>query len=79
MSAVEAVEIRRLKTSRGAAPSDTNDFAYRVLILLNLFRLTIGTVLLVVFYVVERPRIVGETDPNLAWAALLGMLGVGCI
>jgi two-component system sensor histidine kinase PilS (NtrC family) len=22
---------------------------------------------------------VGETDPNLAWAALLGMLGVGCI
>jgi two-component system sensor histidine kinase PilS (NtrC family) len=79
MSAVEAVEIRRLKTSRGAAPGDTNDFAYRVLILLNLFRLTIGTVLLVVFYVVERPRIVGETDPNLAWAALLGMLGVGCI
>jgi two-component system sensor histidine kinase PilS (NtrC family) len=78
MSAVEAVEVRRLKTSRGAAPSDTNDFAWRVLILLNLFRLTIATVLLGVFYLVDSPRVVGETDPALAWMALLAMLGVGC-
>src|SRR5947207_4563939 len=76
MAAVEAFEGRRPKTGRGAAIADTSDFAWRVLILLNLFRLTIGTVLLVVFYVVA-PRIVGETDPNLAWIVLLGMRGIG--
>jgi two-component system, NtrC family, sensor histidine kinase PilS len=78
MSAVDALEIRRTKAARGAPATDAGDFAWRVLILLNLFRLTIGTVLLVMFYVVERPRIVGETDPNLAWGSLLGILGVGC-
>jgi two-component system sensor histidine kinase PilS (NtrC family) len=78
MSAVEAVEVRREKTRHAAAVSDTGDFAWRVLILLNLFRLTIGTVLLVVFYVIESPRIVGEADPKLAATALLGILGVGC-
>src|SRR5262252_1432403 len=78
MSAVDALEIRRTKAARNAPAADAGDFAWRVLILLNLFRLTIGTVLLVMFYLVERPRIVGETDPNLAWGALLGILGVGC-
>jgi two-component system sensor histidine kinase PilS (NtrC family) len=77
MSAVDALEIRRTKAARSAPAVDAGDFAWRVLILLNLFRLTIGTVLLVMFYVVERPRIVGDTDPNLAWGALLGILGVG--
>jgi two-component system sensor histidine kinase PilS (NtrC family) len=76
----EALEVGRPKPVRGAAAvADAGDFAWRVLILLNLFRLTIGTVLLIVFYVVEQPRVVGETDPTLAWAALLGMLGVGCV
>src|SRR5262249_8352858 len=79
MSAVEAVEVRREKTRHAAPISDTGDFAWRVLILLNLFRLTIGTVLIMVFYVVESPRIVGEADPSLAATALLGMLGVGCV
>ena len=78
MSAVDALEIRRTRGVRNAPGADAGDFAWRVLILLNLFRLTIGTVLLVMFYLVERPRIVGEADPNLAWAALLSMLGVGC-
>jgi len=78
MSAVEALEIRRTKGARSAPTAEAGDFAWRVLILLNLFRLTIGTVLLVMFYIVERPRIVGDTDPNLAWLALLGILGVGC-
>ena len=79
MSAVDALEIRRTRSVRNAPAADAADFAWRVLILLNLFRLTIGTVLLVMFYLIERPRIVGEADPNLAWAALLGMLGVGCV
>jgi two-component system, NtrC family, sensor histidine kinase PilS len=74
----EALEIRRQKPVRGAAVADPEDFAWRVLILLNLFRLTIATVLLGVFYLVDAPRVVGETDPALAWMALLAMLGVGC-
>jgi two-component system sensor histidine kinase PilS (NtrC family) len=78
MSAVDALEIRRTKAARSTPAADAGDFAWRVLILLNLFRLTIGTVLLVMFYIVERPRIVGDSDPNLAWGALLGILGVGC-
>jgi two-component system sensor histidine kinase PilS (NtrC family) len=78
MAATEALEVSRPKPVRGAVVAATSDFAWRVLILLNLFRLTIGTVLLVVFYVVDRPRIIGEADPNLAWATLLAMLGVGC-
>ena len=74
----EALEVRRQKPVSNAAAANSGDFAWRVLILLNLFRLTIGTVLLVMFYLVDRPRIVGDTDPNLAWEALLGILGVGC-
>ena len=50
-----------------------------MLILLNLFRLTVGTLLLIVFYMVEKPRIVGDADPALAWAVLVGMLAVGCV
>src|SRR4029079_19430074 len=79
MSAVDALEIRRTRSVRNAPAADAADFAWRVLILLNLFRLTSGPVLLVMCYLIERPRIVGEADPNLAWAALLGMLGVGCV
>src|SRR5262245_8142905 len=79
MSAVEAVEVARSKPARGPVVTDPGDFAWRVLILLNVFRLTISTVLLVLYYAVERPRVVGETDPNLAWLALLGLLGVGFI
>src|SRR5262249_19729885 len=78
MSAVEAFEARQSKPERGATAADAGDFAWRVLILLNVFRLTIATVLLIVFYGVEQSRIVGETDPNLARIALLGMLGIGC-
>jgi len=77
MSAVDALETTPAKPTGVAPRGDTADFAWRVLILLNLFRLTIATVLFVVFYVVVRPRIIGEADPPLAWAALLGMLGVG--
>jgi two-component system sensor histidine kinase PilS (NtrC family) len=55
------------------------DFAWRVLILLNLFRLSVGAVLLVVFYLVEDPRIIGDTDEPLAWGALIGLLVAGCV
>jgi two-component system, NtrC family, sensor histidine kinase PilS len=79
MSAAEAIEVesRQAAATDSAVPS-TNDFAWRVLILLNLFRLAVGTLLLIVFYVVGQPRIVGNADPSLAWMVLVGMLGVGC-
>jgi len=79
MSAVDAVDTARAKPApRPAASSAAADFAWRVLILLNLFRLSVGAVLLAVFYLVEAPRIIGETDPELAWRALIALLGAGC-
>jgi len=80
MSAVDTVDTQRAKSpSRPAAnPSVTIDFAWRVLVLLNLFRLSVGTVLLAIFYLVDSPRIVGETNSELAWWALIGLLAAGC-
>ena len=79
MSAVGDLDIQRSRPARSAASTATSDFAWRVLILLNLFRLSVGSVLLAVFYLVDAPRIVGETDGTLAWWALLGLLGAGCV
>ena len=80
MSAVDAVDTQRAKAPlRPAANSVTADFAWRVLVLLNLFRLSVGAVLLAVFYLVDAPRIVGETDDTLAWRALIGLLTAGCV
>jgi two-component system, NtrC family, sensor histidine kinase PilS len=80
MSAAEAIEVEPRKDAvPDPAVPNTNDFAWRVLILLNLFRLAVGTLLLIVFYVVEQPRIVGNADPALAWIVLVGMLAVGCV
>jgi two-component system sensor histidine kinase PilS (NtrC family) len=80
MSAVDVVDTQSPKSaSRPASSSVTADFAWRVLILLNLFRLSVGAVLLVVFYLVEAPRIVGETHESLAWGALIGLLVAGCV
>src|SRR5690349_21039211 len=80
MSAVDAVDTARAKTPpRPAANSSvTADFAWRVLVLLNLFRLSVGAILLTVFYLVDSPRIVGETNEILAWWALIGLLAAGC-
>jgi two-component system, NtrC family, sensor histidine kinase PilS len=81
MSAVDAVDTQRAKSpSRPKAnPSVTTDFAWRVLVLLNLFRLSVGAVLLAIFYLVDSPRIVGETNSELAWWALIGLLAAGCV
>jgi two-component system sensor histidine kinase PilS (NtrC family) len=80
MSAVDAVDTQRAKASlRPAANSVTADFAWRVLVLLNLFRLSVGGLLLAVFYLVDAPRIVGEIDDTLAWRALVGLLTAGCV
>jgi two-component system sensor histidine kinase PilS (NtrC family) len=80
MSAVDALEIERSESGRrNAAASVADDFAWRVLILLNMFRLTVGALLLAIFYLIGEPRIIGDSDPGLAWSALLGMIGFGCV
>jgi len=67
MSAVDTVDTQRAKSpSRPAAnPSVTTDFAWRVLVLLNLFRLSVGAVLLAIFYLVDSPRIVVTSVPRM--------------
>ncbi|HVY66046.1 MAG TPA: ATP-binding protein [Gammaproteobacteria bacterium] len=79
MSAVDALDTERPRSPRPSTEPATGDFAWRVLILLNLFRLAIGGLLLAVFYLVDAPRIVGENDSTLAWQALIGLLTIGCV
>jgi two-component system sensor histidine kinase PilS (NtrC family) len=80
MSAVGDIgSVRSTSTARREAASAQGDFAWRVLILLNLFRLSFGAALLVIFYLVESPRIVGEFDGTLARWSLVALLGAGCV
>ncbi len=76
MAAVDVLQSVPQKAARGSATAPGSaDFAWRVLWLLNLFRLGLGTVLLVVFFLVVEPHIVGESSPQLALIALLTMIG----
>ncbi len=80
MSAVDATPTIRLRPSRiTTSVSDSEEFAWRVLILLNVFRLTLGSLLLAVFLAVTDPRIIGGTNPTLAWGALVTMLTFGVV
>lgn len=67
-------------TDLGASPEPTpeaGDFPWRVLGLLNVFRIALGLLLLAVFLGVDDPRLVGESNPELAWLALLGLMVFG--
>src|SRR5690606_39993431 len=55
------------------------DFGWRVLGLLNLFRLALAAMLLLGFMLLDEPRLVGAVYPRLAWQALVAMLAVGCV
>lgn len=50
------------------------DFGWRLLKLLNGFRLALGLLLLAVFVLVREPRIIGDASAPLALGALVGML-----
>jgi two-component system sensor histidine kinase PilS (NtrC family) len=79
MPATEALSAERSKpVPRSPTGAAAADFSWRVLMLLDVFRLFVGGALLAVFYLVDGPRIVGETDPALAWYTLLGWLILGC-
>jgi len=75
MAAVDLPQSEPRTTARGPATVPGSvDFVWRVLWLLNLFRLGLGVVLLGVFFLVIDPHIVGESNPQLALAAMLTMI-----
>ena len=49
-------------------------FAWRILMLMNLFRLALSVLLFAAYWLLRDPWVVGESDPGLALAALLAML-----
>jgi two-component system sensor histidine kinase PilS (NtrC family) len=51
-----------------------DEFSWRVLALLNAFRFFIALTLLLIFFFVRDPRIIGEIEPAVAGPALLTML-----
>ncbi len=76
MSAVDILQSVAPRTARGSATvPGSADFAWRVLWLLNVFRLGLGTVLLGTYFLVTEPHIVGESIPQLALTAMLTMIG----
>src|SRR5690606_4387692 len=73
-----AVAEKPVRVRRDFLTADA-DFGWRVLGLLNLFRLSIAAMLLLGFILLDEPRLVGSVHPGLAWQALVAMLAVGCL
>ncbi len=79
MSAVEtadSVPLSLLARTR-AAVLGSADFAWRVLGLLSVFRLSLGSVLLATYYLLRDPAIIGEANPPLALGAIFALLALG--
>lgn len=80
MAAVDVIPSVPPKAALGSATAPGSvEFAWRVLWLLNLFRLGLGAVLLGVFVLVIDPHIVGESSPQLAVAAMLTMISFSIV
>jgi two-component system sensor histidine kinase PilS (NtrC family) len=62
-----------------ATAAEAAQYPWRVLILMNLFRLVLSSILFAAYGLVRDPWIVGESDPELAFAALVGMLTFSCL
>jgi two-component system sensor histidine kinase PilS (NtrC family) len=62
--------------SQGAS---ADEFAWRVLALLNLFRLALAATFLAIVFLITDPRIIGDADPRLAHLVLYGLLAFGVI
>lgn len=76
MSAADVIANRIIGASEAAAPeaAGVGDVGWRILKLLNGFRLALGALLLAVLVLVPEPRIVGAYSGPLALGALIGML-----
>lgn len=76
MAAVDVIpSVPPKATGATATVPGSEDFAWRVLWFLNLFRLGLGAALLALFFLVVDPRIVGESSPRLALIAMVTMVG----
>jgi two-component system sensor histidine kinase PilS (NtrC family) len=53
-----AVE-QRLESLEATLPGDTPDLSWRVLSVLNLFRILVASALIALFYLIDRPRVLG--------------------
>ncbi len=60
-------------------PQGAGDFAWRILILLNVFRIALGLLLLAIVVFIDQPRVIGDTLPQLAWGVLTVMIGFGAV
>jgi len=80
MAAVDALQSAPSKPARNpAAEPGSIEFVWRILRLLNVFRLGLGVLLLGAFYLLPEPRIIGESSPVLALAAILGMVAFSAV
>ncbi|HEX7080747.1 MAG TPA: HAMP domain-containing sensor histidine kinase [Gammaproteobacteria bacterium] len=80
---MSAVDIRKpakaASARRDSAIGEAGEFGWRILGLLNVFRLALGAILLAAFLLVDSPRLIGDLDPAVAFRALVAMLAVGCV
>ena len=71
--ATDALKLTRRRSSYWTAPDlEPGDFPWRVLSILNGFRLMVGSLLLAAFFLSTEPRLVGATNPSL----FLGILSI---
>jgi drug/metabolite transporter (DMT)-like permease len=56
---------RRLEIARGPRPADTPELSWRVLSVLNFFRILVACALLALFYLIDRPRVLGGENAML--------------
>jgi two-component system sensor histidine kinase PilS (NtrC family) len=59
--------------------ASADDFSWRVLRLLNVFRLGLSALLLAAFLFIQDPNVIGDVNPPLALAAMLGMLSASAV
>jgi two-component system sensor histidine kinase PilS (NtrC family) len=59
MSASPASVQRHLDLPEATLPADTPELSWRVLSVLNLFRILVASALLALFYLIDRPRVLG--------------------
>jgi two-component system sensor histidine kinase PilS (NtrC family) len=72
------LETSEIAGTSTAVRADAEQFAWRILALMNLFRLVLSVLLFAAYWLVRDPWVVGESDPGLALAALLMLLTFSC-
>jgi two-component system sensor histidine kinase PilS (NtrC family) len=79
MSATDALQPDSHRRAERALAAGPEELAWRVLTLVNLSRLVVGSLLLSALVFVSEPQVVGAAAPRVAWLALLAMIGSALI